>query len=200
MRELLTEVLDTLFPPTKHAKRLRHLSVQEFDETYELRLIDDVYVLSRYTDPLVQAAVHENKFHHSKQAASLLARHCNRWLDGRSFDTLHPIPLGRARIRERGHNQVMSILHYSRYTEVIRTDLLFRDRETAPQSHLNRSERRRNISGAFSANMPSTLTHPLHIMIVDDVMTTGATLKEARATLAPLLPAGSQITLLAVAH
>src|SRR3546814_6416235 len=58
-----------------------------------------------------------------------------------------------------------------------RQDLLRRARNTAPQSRqLHANERHRNLRGAFAAN---NVAMPMHVALVDDVMTTGATLHAA---------------------
>ena len=94
---------------------------------------------------------------------------------------LVPVPLARARERERGFNQ--AALLAERVARALGAPLrprwLARPRATAPQTALSAAERRVNVSGAFVAS-PSAAG--ADVVLVDDVLTTGATAAEcARA-------------------
>lgn len=92
-------------------------------------------------------------------------------------DWLVPMPLAPARARTRGYNQsrlIAAVL--SRALGVPLHDALARTRETPPQAGLALAARTANVAGAFAA---SARVAGLHLAIVDDVMTTGATLAAA---------------------
>jgi predicted amidophosphoribosyltransferase len=57
----------------------------------------------------------------------------------------------------------------------VRSDIAIRQRDTAEQAGLDRKARRRNVTGAFAAVAP---LHARHIAILDDVVTTGSTVRE----------------------
>jgi ComF family protein len=87
---------------------------------------------------------------------------------------LIPVPLGRARRRARGFNQAALVAErVGRALAVpVRARWLARLTETRPQSELSGSERRENVHHAFVA---STAAAGRHVIVVDDVLTTGAT-------------------------
>lgn len=92
-------------------------------------------------------------------------------------DLLVPMPLSAARLRTRGFNQALELARaLGRLLAIpIDADVCVKTRETPPQSRLPWKERRKNVRGAFvvQANLDGC-----HVAVVDDVLTTGATLNE----------------------
>lgn len=97
-------------------------------------------------------------------------------------DIVLPMPLAAARLRERGFNQAVEIARLlpPHLTARLSPGLLERTRETQPQAGLPFNQRARNLQGAFECR---ERLDGSHIAIVDDVMTTGATLNAAAAAL-----------------
>lgn len=89
-----------------------------------------------------------------------------------------PVPLHVSRLRRRGYNQSLELA--KPLAEVwhlpLLLDVLQRTRATDAQTTLDAKARRRNVRGAFTVDARSSL--PSHIAVLDDVMTTGATLNE----------------------
>jgi ComF family protein len=104
-------------------------------------------------------------------------------------DLVVPVPLAPRRRRQRGGNQSAAIGRRlaRRLGCVYAERALRRVRETAPQSGLTAPERERNVAGAFAA--PTQAVRGKCVLLVDDVLTTGAT---ARAASAALLSAGAR--------
>jgi ComF family protein len=129
-------------------------------------------------DERVQAAVHALKYRKQRRVArplgELLAGHLRaNPLPG---DSLVPVPLHAERLAERGFNQAEALaqrLSQCNGLPLIATGLV-RQRDTGHQARLNRRERQENITGAFvwRAKTPP----PKRVLLVDDVLTTGATL------------------------
>lgn len=98
-------------------------------------------------------------------------------------DALVALPLHRGRLRQRGYDQALELARpLARSLGLpLLPDALRRARSTAAQSELDAVARRRNLRGAFAATAGTPL--PAHVALVDDVMTTGATLHAAARAL-----------------
>ncbi len=96
-------------------------------------------------------------------------------------DALVPVPLHRGRLRARGYDQALELARpLARGCGVpLQAGVLRRRRATAAQSELDAAARRRNLRAAFAVHG----TVPAHVALVDDVMTTGATLEAAARAL-----------------
>ncbi|WP_309951547.1 MULTISPECIES: ComF family protein [Variovorax] len=98
-------------------------------------------------------------------------------------DAVLPMPMAPARLRERGFNQALEL---ARRLAPAKTDaaLLLRTRDTPAQIGLERAERLRNLRGAFAVEpMRASQLQGRRVVLVDDVMTTGASLFSAAAAL-----------------
>ena len=99
---------------------------------------------------------------------------------GHRVDAILPVPLHRARQRQRGYDQAHALASAAAAaTGLPLRDALHRLRQGPPQVTLSQRERQRNIHGAF-VGVAGSLRN-LQIALVDDVATTGATLLDAAA-------------------
>ena len=106
-------------------------------------------------------------------------------------DFIMPIPLYKRRRLERGYNQ-SSMLAEGIATTIesqVLEHILTRDRPTRSQTGLSKEERHKNVEAAFSVRNPNPLKNK-HVLLVDDILTTGATLVTATK---PLLDAGVRL-------
>ncbi|MGH7308858.1 MAG: ComF family protein [Candidatus Rokuibacteriota bacterium] len=142
-------------------------------------LFDYARAAAPYVDPL-RSAVHAFKFHGkralARPLADLVIEQCARSLPGLA-DALVPVPLAPVRERERGFNQAALLAERvgRALARPVRTRWLGRARSTRPQSELAADERRRNVRGAFRA---TPAVAGCHVLVIDDVLTTGATVAE----------------------
>lgn len=95
------------------------------------------------------------------------------------LDFLIPVPLFSKRLRRRGFNQSEAICQglSDSMGVPVRSDLLLRIRHTDTQTKLNKAQRQTNLKDAFSVPHPEQLKGK-HILLVDDVLTTGSTIQE----------------------
>lgn len=145
--------------------------------------LDGVHASFVYATPL-DRLLPRFKFHRDLAAGALLSQLLAENVAVRPRpDAVVPVPLHRARLRRRGYDQALELARpLARALELpLRDDLLQRVRCTAPQSELNAGARRRNLKGAFAVKADTPL--PVHVALVDDVMTTGATLHAAAEAL-----------------
>ncbi|MDC9715488.1 MAG: ComF family protein, partial [Gammaproteobacteria bacterium] len=97
------------------------------------------------------------------------------------YDAIIPMPLSRQRIRERGFNQVLELLSVIKHEQrmLIDTHSIKRIKATQSLANLNPEQRQREVKGAFYAS-PIVCQR---VLLVDDVMTTGASLNELAKTI-----------------
>lgn len=197
-------LLDLLFPPRADEETLRGVSTDSLLSLIAPRLIAYTHpgtvALLPFHHVSVRAALHEAKYHGSTRAFELLGTVLAEYL--RYSDELTqktvivPVPLSMGRAKERGFNQVESILTYSKLEVTVDPELLVRTRETVSQVSLPRDRRRENMRGAFAATRRADPA--CTYIVVDDVITTGATLQ---AAVDALQAAGAEnIIPLALAH
>jgi ComF family protein len=138
---------------------------------------DATFAALAYEFP-ADALVHSLKFRGELALAGLLGELLRKQVQD-DVDCVIPVPLSTERLRERGYNHAAEIARHLARPKVD-LSLCERSRDTQPQMALPFDARRRNVRGAFRC------TRALRgetVAVVDDVMTTGATLDELAAVL-----------------
>lgn len=143
----------------------------------------------------VREALHALKFRGkqllSRPLGDLLAEEGARVVPVTVVDCLIPVPLHPAREAERGFNQSALLARRlgRRWRTPVVEGALRRTVPTRSQTELSGDERRRNISGAFTLRRPKAVSDR-HVLLIDDIFTTGATVSEC----ARVLTAGGAAT------
>ncbi|HEV2095702.1 MAG TPA: ComF family protein [Chthoniobacterales bacterium] len=137
---------------------------------------------------LVRKLVHEFKYGRQRQLRHVIGG----WLveamedprlDGRRFDVVIPVPLHSARQRERGFNQAELLAEIFCATHHLQLAcILDRIRYTMTQTAFDRTERMENLHDAFRLRKNADV-RGLHVLLIDDVLTTGSTLSECARVL-----------------
>lgn len=150
-----------------------------------------------YKNPVIRSVIWKLKYKNIRSAAKYFGGNLYEEIMSELADGLHisqnetfllvPIPLHKKRLRERGYNQSELLSRAIMKCDAgnifrFMPSALARTRATKPQAKsTKRSVRFENLRGAFVAN--PALVRGKHILLIDDVTTTGATLLEARRTL-----------------
>jgi len=142
--------------------------------------------LGPYTEPL-RHAIHQLKYRRQEAMLShlgaLLCEAAQGQCSDDQFDLVMPVPMHWRRRYARGHDHAMAIARsLARRMGLPMGSELMRVRNTPPQVHLSRSRRIENVRGAFAVSSKKTI-EGAHVLLVDDVTTTGATANECARTL-----------------
>ena len=150
-----------------------------------------------YKGPL-RKAINLLKYHNMKRLSKPLSGLILR-MEMPLVDAVIPVPLYKNRLRQREFNQSALLAKYAAYktSTSLLVDCLVKVKDTMPQVGLSSRERRRNIRNAFGIEKKE-LINGMDILLVDDVITTGATVRECSRV---LKKAGAgDIYVMALAH
>lgn len=208
---IIRTILDFIFPPSPNVLLLRTYNPTEFSKLLSPTLIaPETLALAPYYHPAIKASVQATKFEHSFLGATLLTHLFSNYLQTLPVKPtlLIPIPLSAERERKRGFNQVTRVIEKVTgisYLVISHSTIISRIKNTAPQTTLKKSDRKENVKGIFICNkrkLESAINkHQIkRVILCDDVYTTGATMMEARATLASHLPRHTELLCIAWAH
>ena len=136
----------------------------------------------RYQESIRQAII-DLKFNHRMHRAPALGRLLLLCEDGgidfETYDLVAPVPLHDNRLRKRGFNQcTLMIREVAAHRNIhAAVDLLVRVRDTQPQFSLTQAQRKTNVKNAFAVRKPGSAFGKT-VLLIDDVTTTGSTIRE----------------------
>lgn len=143
---------------------------------------DYVYAPFIY-DGVIKFLIHEAKFHKKTFYFNKLMQIAKKDLlitfeKFSNFDVIIPVPVSRKRLLERGYNQSIEIakLLSKLIKKPVLFDTLVKVKETLPQTHFGREDRFKNVKDAFFLKKPLLSDK---VILVDDIVTTTATIREA---------------------
>jgi ComF family protein len=208
----LDAVVDAILPPRPDVVLARTLTKEALRKKLRPRLTHEPWLLAffEYQDPSVRALIRAVKFYGDTKTLPALGEVTSdflmdmisdrREMAGWNTPLLVPMPASKKRLRERGYNQVerigKALMPFLGEAVIYAPNALVRqDRES--QVRIPREERAKNISGAFF--VPNTeAVSGKQIILLDDVVETGSTMKDARRAL--LAAGASEILGIAIAH
>jgi len=149
-----------------------------FDTAYHVASYDDI------VKRCICLLKYEGKTRLSKVLGAVMAEYAARNMNLASIDMIVPVPLHPLKLRERQFNQSELIAGHlaESFGKKLEKNWLKRIRYTAPQTGLSREQRLRNLKGAFLVKKEAYFADR-SVLLVDDVMTTGATLHECAKTI-----------------
>lgn len=130
----------------------------------------------------IQKLIHSFKYKGEQELAKRLGREIGEALQGKehyaSLDGIVPIPLHPKKMKKRGYNQAqhLALGIAEALAKPLFTQAVQRSKMTATQTKKSVFERWENVHGIFEVNA-SELTQSKHILLVDDVITTGSTIE-----------------------
>ncbi|MEE9431585.1 MAG: ComF family protein [Melioribacteraceae bacterium] len=135
------------------------------------------------SDSEIQNIVHSFKYQQQYQIGNFLGeqiiQHLSKKVSSWNADLIIPIPLHNLRKAKRGFNQAETIAKFigKNIDLTVKADIIKRNRHTQTQTTLTLDERKENIGGAFSLRKKNIIKDK-NIILIDDVITTGATITE----------------------
>ena len=187
-------LFDILFPPTPSEQKVRALTRLTLDpKQVHTASGRKVLTCTRYQDKHVREAIallkKQGCIHVTNLFAELLSEILIEEYADAAIWSVHtpliiPVPLAHVRERERGFNQVNRVC--AELPESLRVyvafDILKRVKHTKSQKEFSRAKRLENVEGAFTVRATDRV-HNRHVFLIDDVVTTGATLHAAARAL-----------------
>jgi competence protein ComFC len=184
-------IFDLIFPHRENDAAFAGLSPADFYEKvprWQGEIYPSMGGIFHYQDPTAKAMVKELKSSRNRRAAKIAAHaFMNYFKENKIKDAIIvPMPISKKRRKKRGYNQCELILDLLKKEECfdfeVRTDMLKRPVDTAKLALENRLVRIKSVEGIFRASL--SLYHiEKRILVIDDVITTGSTMREAMATL-----------------
>lgn len=176
-------------PRTEHTELRDNVTEQLFSDNRRFQRGASYLFFEK--DAPAQKLIHRLKYGGQAELGEFLGREAAyEYMEADFFegiDLIIPVPLHPRRLRKRGYNQAEFVARGISRATGIPTDTLehiHRLRDTPHQARLEKDKREANVADAFAINHPEEL-YRKHILLVDDVVTTGATIRAVMNALTP---------------
>jgi ComF family protein len=203
----ISYIFDLLLPRPRDAVRARSISETELASLLHPRILPGkkwVRALFPYHDERVRAVIKSIKYYNERKSSELMGALAADYIldvvaEQKAFEGWHdvivaPIPSSPKRLRERGYNQaerlassIYNELALSKVEGLTYNPHLLTRKDRTSQVHVMRSKRKENIRNAFSVPNPERVEGRF-IILIDDVVESGATLVDARRALMAACP------------
>lgn len=199
LKKYLVLLLDKILPPRTDAsvvQKINKENVGDIKKSPKVEGMSWIFPLFHYKDPKTKAIIWELKYKENTTPLELIGKILYEEIISLTSDVvlfngdakflLIPVPISTSRRIERGYNQseyiAKSILEYdSEHILLYAPQWLQKIKDTEIQSRsTSKQERMKNLIGCFEANEKVS---DKYVILIDDVVTTGSTLSEARSTL-----------------
>lgn len=164
------------------------IPIRSFNESWERlryqQYVDRCSIVSWYEVEVLKQLIHMAKYHNSKDSLAVLGRLLVLFWNKAGMETILPkgsvivpVPLHRRKQLSRGYNQSVVLARFlaSELALLVDESLVVRKKYTKSQVGLHAQKRHQNIANAFSVIRERV---PQNVLLIDDVVTTGATLDE----------------------
>lgn len=201
IRKTWNSVLEAIFPTTPLVSKILSMSACEIlnsvnpaDKIQE----NNMLAILSYKQPIIRTAIWEMKYRGHKGITKKMAEIMYDYLIAEISDAqqwqnftkpvIVPIPISKKKMATRGFNQAERLARELKKLDrdanfTIETDCLIKIKETESQSHThNRTQRLKNLENCFGVKNHDRIIGK-NIILLDDVTTTGATMKEAKRVL-----------------
>ncbi len=198
VKNILSKIIDIIYPPKciicgkKVNNNSEKYICEDCEKSFKSYKVDTEFKdedgrvigkgLYRY-DGAIRFIIQKYKYKKEKKLANVLADlvfdDVKEFLDKHHVNMIIPVPCHKARLKERGFNQVELIANIlgKKLNKSVRNDLIKRTKNTIPQNGLTKSERKANVLGAFEI-LDKNEIKGKDILIIDDIYTTGCTVEE----------------------
>jgi ComF family protein len=158
-----------------------------------------VFSCAPYNDKLLQRLLKDFKYGRAHALAKPLAQYAIWWLSKNEYlgdiktniDFIVPVPMHKRKQKSRGFNHAQYLAEeFSKLVDIpSATDILVKTRKTKPQAETeNEQERQENLKNALALAPSSDALHEKNVLLIDDIATTGSTLRECSIALKPAKP------------
>lgn len=177
-------------------------------QCYNNFLVNKLFIATTYQNQCVKKMFRDFKYRRAKALANPLATFLSAWLNAHNHIQFQknnavvvPVPSHKSREKDRGFHPATEVAQQlaNAYNLPLATNIVHKHKNIGFQTHIkNAQQRRKNVEGCFTLTPQAKNAKAKTILLVDDIITTGSTIRECAKTLRKTRP--KEIIALAVAR